>query len=478
MLHPSRHFLWFVCGIILGDVVALILRPTFFAPKLWLIISFLLLIFAIKIPIKLNLYTAFVAGVLSILSRTSPLFISESVYSPLYQQTVVMSGQIQKDPTPSNGKINLTVKGVKISDQAALGTIFVQLNSLKTAEDFVIQRSDFIKVRGTLSPGFGTFKAAIFRAEVLEVARGSPGDLFLKFRNFFADKVRQFIPAPESSLAIGYLLGDKAGVDDKIQDTLKTIGLTHVIVASGAHLSTLVGAARKIFGRVSRFAELFFAAIFVLAFIGITGLSASMLRAALVTFLSLIAWYVGREFVPGRLLLIVAAITILYHPAYPTDLAWLLSFGSFTGIMVLAPAITGFLYPANQPPNPLIASIITSVSATMICAPILLYFFGAVSLISIFANIFIMPTIALAMGLTLVTGLTSPFAPVASVVGQLTDLILKYQIHIAQFFAKKTQFLIEIPPENPKILLLLIAPVAILAISWYNNKTSTRSSAD
>lgn len=468
-IHPSVPVLIFAVSIILSDVLVAIFRPTFFTSILWLIFSIVLLIFSILIPRFPIIILAVVAGFLLIAHRAAPDFIAQDFFKESVGRTVTISGRIIKDPDISTSeKLNITLADLKIStdDNSAAtftsiaGKLFTQLDP-----DTDVQRSDTIILSGKLSDGFGTYATTMFRPSLREIVRPEPGDVFLKIRNFFADKVRDFIPSPQNGLALGYLLGQKSGVDKTFQDTLRIVGLTHIIVASGAHLSTLTGFAKKLFKKISRFASFLAGILLTIFFIGITGLSASMIRAGLVTGISLLLSFFGRQIKPLRLIIIVAAATLVYNPDYLSDLAWLLSFASFTGILVVAPAIAKFFYGKDKKPGFISSMLISSAAASLLCAPILLYYFGQTSLISIVANLLVLPTVSFAMGFTFLTGLLAiVLPPLANIFGHITTLILDYQISVVNFFGKQQVFLIKIDPENPAAFALYIPLMIVFLI--------------
>ena len=475
-IHSSYVVLFFAIGIIVGAIIVAIIHLPFFTSCLWLFLALALFLLALLTSHKFSIVIAFLSGILLTFSRAGPAFISEEYVNQLVGKTVTISGTISKDPDENNGKYNLKLNDLEIllqaesqsqaeshnqaepqdqtksqASQKIAGVLFTQVANKE------LQRSDRITISGELSSGFGSFVATIYRPNIIEINRPEPGDIFLKIRNFFANKIKQYIPEPENGLALGYLLGQKSGVDKTFQGTLQLIGLTHIIVASGAHLSTLTGFARKLFGKISRFASFLVAISATLFFIGITGLSASMLRAGLVTGLSLLLWYFGREIHPIRLIILVAAVTLIYNPFYVTDLAWLLSFLSFSAILVAAPAIVKFLYGKDKKPSFISSTLISSFAAAILTIPVLLYFFGQISLISVFANLLILPTVSIVMGLTFLTGIFALFLPpLASIFGHLATLVIDYQTNIANFFAEQKNFLFSMEANNPLVFLLYI----------------------
>lgn len=263
-------------------------------------------------------------------------------------------------------------------------------------------------------------------------------------RDWFAERIRGLIPEPEAGLGLSYLLGMKTGLDDGLSENLRVVGLTHIVVASGAHLAILVGVARKVFGRLSRFAGLLFSVVFVVFFMAMVGWTASILRAGIMTILTLVAWYSGREIRPWRLILIVMAMTLMINPNYLTSMGWQLSFASYGGIMILGPRFTRFFY-GSKKPGWVASTVITTIAATMMTLPIGLYYFGAASLISVVANLLILPTLPWAMGLTFMTGVVAGAPGVEVVVGWCAKMILDFHITVVGWFGEMKEFLIEMP---------------------------------
>ena len=127
--------------------------------------------------------------------------------------------------------------------------------------------------------------------------------------------------------------------------------------------------------------------------------------------------------------------------------------------MLLSPVIIKFFF-GEKKPNKLAEIIIPTISAQLLCIPILIYFFGTISLISVVANLLILPTIPFAMGLTFLTGIFSFMPFLGMILGKVTTFLLDYHLVIMNFFASQKMFLIEIPAENP-LIFLLYAPILV-----------------
>ncbi len=272
-------------------------------------------------------------------------------------------------------------------------------------------------------------------------------------RDFFATKIYSLLPAEEASLGVAYLMGIKSGLSASFTKSLRVAGLTHVVVASGTHLSILIGATRKVFGKISRRAGLVFALIFIFGFMAIVGFSPSIMRAGLVSAMSFIAWYTGRKFAPWRIILIVATITLLIEPAFLNNLGWQLSFASFGGIMIIAPLLTKYLY-GRKKPSFLAQTIIATAAATLMTAPFSLYHFGALSIVAFVANLIILPTLPYVMGLTFATGIIGGLPVAGSLISLATEFALKIHIAVINFFGSQEIFQIEMPRDQPQAPLI------------------------
>lgn len=316
----------------------------------------------------------------------------------------------------------------------------------------------FFRVAGTLT----------YVPDTLEKTEDGTESLVIDTRDWFAERIENQLPERESKLGMSYLLGMKSGLDKKLSEDLKTVGLTHIVVASGAHLSILVEIARKIFGKISRFSGLLFSILFILFFMCMVGWTPSILRAGVMAILTLASWYVGRKIAPWRMILLTMAFTLMLDPNFLTNLGWLLSFASYAGIMLLGPALTKFFYGTKKPG--FIASVIlTTIAATLMTLPITLYYFGQVSIISLFANLIILPTLPYAMGLTFFAGVFAGVPGVEMIFSFLAEKILSFHIFIVEFFGSMEQFLIKIEPYNAWVFLLylvILAPFLYKFFRW------------
>lgn len=457
---PEIHRSWFitaiVAGVVVGNIGIRVIPGMVFRLSLGLVLflELIVLIMTLFSPRRNLIILILLLGVGVAIARFYPLKEAEEIVKT---QTgiVLVEGKVMMDPESRPGKVVVKLGKLKINQRPIAGTMLVMLKKVGK-----ISRSEKIILEGTVSEGEGAWIGIIKNAKIIDRKRDGP-DYFWEVKEALAKKIRMIIPEPASGLGLGYLLGVKSSLPRELNELLRTVGLVHIIVASGTHLGILVGFSEKIFGRYSRKLGLISSLMMLLGFIGIIGPTPSILRAGTSTSLSLVANYFGRKFEPRNLILLTAAITLFYDPNFLISLGWILSFGAYVGIVLISPKIKAYFY-GKEKVGVVGETLINTIAANLVCTPILLYFFGTVSAISLLANVLILPTIAACIGLILATGILGFLVPILGhICGQLANLILNYHLIIVRILGEQKAFLVEISPGNIFVLspLLLLLPL-------------------
>jgi ComEC/Rec2-related protein len=297
-----------------------------------------------------------------------------------------------------------------------------------------ILAGDTVLVSGKLYPSRGSYQARMSYAILVVVAHHE--SIIGRVRRNFVAGMQSALPEPLGSFALGLLIGQRATLPDEVKQDLLIVGLTHIIAVSGYNMTIMLRASKNIFGRRSKRLSTGLALGLVVIFLLLTGSSASIVRAAIISMLSIFATYYGRSFRPLNLIMIAAAITAWLNPAYVwSDIGWYLSFLAFYGVLVVAPLVAQRL-PGRLKKSIIVMMIIESLSAEIMTLPIILYIFGQVSFVALAANIIIAALVPLAMVLSLVAGLAGMF--VASVSGWVAwpgRIVLTYMLDAAHSMA-------------------------------------------
>ena len=455
-IHQSYFVVAICVGVVAGVVIGLVFRVNYFGSVWWCVLVLLLFVVVYVKPKLVFMMVAFLAGLILAFFRISTELKGESFIRGLYDKQVLVEGVIVGDSETDEGETKFKLGDLRFGEEKieSSGSIYVSVRKNEK-----LRREDVVVLKGKMGAGFGTYAGYMWQPLIVEQKRAEPGNLILRVRDFFAERIRKLIPEPEVSLGLSYLLGMKSGLPDNLSESLRVVGLTHIVVASGAHLAILVEIAKKIFGRISRFAELLFSSIFIVAFMVLIGWTPSIMRAGVMALLTLIAGYVGRKIAPWRLILIVMAGTLIREPGFVMNMGWMLSFASYAGIMMIGPKMVKFFY-GQKKPGFVGSTVVTTIAATMMTLPIVLYYYGQVSLISVVANLLILPTLSYAMGLTFLTGVVSGMLGLETVVSWCAIRLLDFHIMVVEFFGSMPEFLVKIPPYQPWVFLIYV-PIAI-----------------
>lgn len=434
-------FVAYICvGILLGVAFVILPSSSNIYGLGWFVFAILLLVFCFWKRTTWLLSVAIVSGMLIGITRAYPTYQQLTDYKTAVGSAISVRGTVSEDVTiGKRGDKQLKITNATINGRSFSGMVWVS-----TSSHLNLKRGYEITANGKINKGFGSFSASIYNAKIIE-AKDTHKDKAREIRDWFSDSIRVAIPEPEASLGIGYLVGQKSSLPENLQEQLKIVGLTHIVVASGYNLTILVRFTRRIFSKISKYLAALTGGLMIAGFVLVTGFSPSMSRAGLVAGLSLAAWYYGRKIHPLVLLPFAAAITVLINPSYMWgDLGWYLSFAAFAGVMIFAPLFQDYFFGPKKPG--ILRQILgETISAQLTTLPIIAMSFGIVALYALPANILVLPFVPIAMILTFATGVLALLFPVAApIVGVPAYLLLRYMTTIVDMFANIPNASVEI----------------------------------
>lgn len=331
-----------------------------------------------------------------------------------------------------------------------------------------------IRVTGQLSTPavYDTFSYADYLARqgvfslmdntIIEVINEGEGNLIfgmlLRSKTHLRRLIGAALPDPEAALLTGILLGNERGIDPKLAEDFTRVGASHVIAISGFNMAIIAGLVMGILEK--RFKDRRWIAtsigIFVLAvYTLLVGANAAVVRAAIMSSLLFIAPQMNRRsYVPASLAL-VAILMSFQNPLVLWDLSFQLSFFAVLGLVLftepLESGFNGLMHGIMPAPiaKPLIAflnePLVVSVAALIMTLPLIILYFGRLSLVSLLVNLLIVPVQALLLlcgGLALIIAIVSP--ELAQVFFWLDMLLLNWTIGVVRFFGDFTYADVEI----------------------------------
>lgn len=192
------------------------------------------------------------------------------------------------------------------------------------------------------------------------------------------------------------LLGEKTNLEKETKTLYQMSGIIHILAISGLHISMLGVGLYKILKKsgCGMYAAGFLAFMIMIAYGMMTGNSVSTLRAICMFLLSVGAQMLGRSYDMPTALAMAAILILLESPAYLYNSSFQLSFGAVMGVGLVTPVILEFLKVKKR----WLRNLMSSVIVQMVTLPIVLYTYGEVSVIGIFLNLLVLPTVGIVLG--------------------------------------------------------------------------------
>lgn len=273
-------------------------------------------------------------------------------------------------------------------------------------------------------------------------------------------RLQVLLPEPDSSLAVGLLLGKRQAMDAELQQAFQTVGLTHIVAISGSNIAMVVVAFFALFGFLPFRKRLVWSGVGVALFVLLVGPTAAVLRAGLMGILSLAGLYSGRKSQAFFGLLWSAVLMVLWNPLVLTyDVGFQLSFASTLGILTLTPVLQKIISsrcPARE-------AVTLTLAAQIMTFPFIVFHFGRFSWITLAANLLVAPLIPLAM---IFSGLALVFGPPAAALASVFLLLIE---KVAIVCAAIPGASVELSISAPVFVGLLLA-LAIFLLLFYKSK--------
>lgn len=239
------------------------------------------------------------------------------------------------------------------------------------------------------------------------------------------------------ALILSLLSGAREYTDSETASAFRSAGLSHILALSGMHLSffsSLAGTSvGKIFGKRHLFVPRVCA---ILLFVLFAGLSPSLLRALLCSLIML----VSQKVFCSRLsfLQVLSAVFLLHIVLRPEDcheIAFILSYLSLSGILILSDIITLFM--VRLFPQKIASPLAASVGAQTTTGPVSLSVFGCITPIGIISTVIVSPLISFFLTFAIIAILISLCLPVcADVMGSILNAGFCCIMFFVRLFAK------------------------------------------
>jgi competence protein ComEC len=415
---------------------------------------------------------------------------------------VILEGIVADEPNVKENSTELVVEVSKInseditmSDKILVSTghfprfkygDLVQVKGkLEKPENFTSETGNDFDYVGFLAKDDIFYKVSLASAWVMSSNHGSFFRLKLfQFKDAFTDRINSLIKEPESSLLGGLLLGAKNSLGKDLQLDFRKAGVSHIVALSGYNITIVAEGIMLALSFLPRAVAMSAGALGIFLFAIMTGGSATVMRASIMALLVLLAKATNRTYDVIRALLLAGLFMLIQNPKILIfDISFQLSFLSTLALIFVSPIIEQkylksvcFSRRVQHLPPVLVKIgekikfrelILATISTQIFVLPFIFYKMGMISLVSLPANILILPLIPTIMLFGFITGILAFISSLLAVpFAYISSLLLSYVLNVISLSAALPFSSLNL--KNFPLILVILIYLIFLVIIWRN----------
>lgn len=262
-------------------------------------------------------------------------------------------------------------------------------------------------------------------------------DWFVGLREMFSEILDKYLTGDENAVAKGLILGDRSSIDSEITRKFGNTGAMHVLAVSGLHVAILVQILTAFFGLFSRWISKNQALILALAIVWIysalTGLSASVVRSAVMFSVLAGSTLLGKNYNGFNSLALSAVLILAWNPHFLYDIGFQLSYLAMVGIFLFSKPLSVLFYTRFKWIQLAWEGTMVGIAAQIMTVPLTLYYFHQFPNYFILTNLGLMVFSFLVLALGIALFVTVWINPVAKFVALLLTFSMFLMLWIIDF---------------------------------------------
>lgn len=464
--------LFYICGILVGQ---------YFQIPMTIVISSILvfLVFGLNNELrawrKNRIYFLVCIMFLGLLVFQYQAIKNRGNITELADRYVVLVGTIVEEPDVRVDKVNYIVRFEdeltgEFKNQALKGCLMVTVN--RTGRQF--SYGDRVEIEGFPSipqesgnPGEFSYRDYLQArgiqltlkiwngSDIRKVGQGKINalvDSSLRFKQALSSVLQKTMSHRDAGLMDGILFGSCGQIDPVSRNDFALTGVVHILSVSGYHVALLAGLCMILanLAGLNRFGQAGLTIVITAVYTIMTGASPPAVRALIMAWVIILARNTGNRYDWSSSLSLAALAILGYNPLVLFNAGFQLSFLATWGIFYLAPLMQkrlAFLPYVGQ-------GVAVTLAAQIAVMPLTSYYFSYFSLVSVPANLVIVPLISLTMftsGFAALMGLL--WLPVAEIINVTTGAVLQVVLLIAHYLAQLPFAIVTI--RQPEIIEIL-----------------------
>lgn len=215
-----------------------------------------------------------------------------------------------------------------------------------------------------------------------------------------------------SELAYSALFGEKEMLSNNIYSAYRLSGVAHLLAVSGLHVGIIVAILSFILKKCKikgwiRFSVL---AVFLVFYLTLCNFTVSAIRASIMTLILLLAQLLHRDYDSFNAISLAGIIVFFMNPLIVYDVGFLMSFSCAFGIALLYKPLRNRLIKAKFP-KAIAESLALSLATTITLMFIMAYFFRTFNVISLLANVILIPLFTIGFVAVFICSILSLITP-------------------------------------------------------------------
>lgn len=293
--------------------------------------------------------------------------------------------------------------------------------------------------------------------------------VLLKIKFKFLNVLTETLPEPQQSFLAGLLVGARRSIPVDLTEAFNRTGTSHIVALSGFNITIIAQALNFLLSRFGRRISFGLSLLCIIAFVILSGASASVVRAGVMGALGLVALNMGRLYTINNALALTAAVMVGINPKIlHFDVGFQLSFAALLGIVYLLPIMEPYFYWC---PKLIKGFLLPTIAAQIATLGIIVYYFDRLSLVALPANLLTLPLVPATMLLGFLSGILGLiFLPLGQIAAALSWVLLTYIIKVVEFFSSLSFAALSV--SSP----LWLAIIYYLILIWLLWKTRPKKS--
>lgn len=462
-------------GIVFYYYIAMSIKSIVFG--LVLILSIYLIMICNNRSSKIIIYVLFFfLGLILMYGKTE-----KSVISCYANQNIEIDGII-KEVKESEGFTNAILKGESIVVDGIKKPIKEKI-LIRIYGDMKVNIGDEIKLNGTVkepnrntNPKLFNYKLyletnnifAIINTRDYKVRLISKGNLSygeklrIKFKTSVEETFTRYLNDENSQLMTSIMLGDMNYLDDNNQIKYRELGLAHLMAISGLHIGILSTFLIYIFYLmgINRKINLLITITIIWLYGYLIGYPPSVLRALIMFTVLFYSQLINRPYDNINVLCFAAFILLICNPLWLFNIGFQLSFMATFFLITFSKLLKNKFYPYN---GKIFNSLYTIIAVQIGIIPVIAYYFNSISLVSILANLILIPLLSICVILGFIVYIVSWLSVfLANILGSILNYLLTVENVITDYI-----FMIPITTirvKSPDILVITLYYISLFCM--------------